>query len=572
MAMFGVGPNGLPVQDDGGGQVDTTSPCPEGKQRDAKGMCVEASQAVQATNTGVAGPNPTAAPSTPPPPGYNPEEFRQRWLKSGIKDNSLIPKFLQDNADVSQGITHNGKDKITYPSQYHKYSTVDLIGNANDADPGNNSNIFLAGSMANKPKPKSPPGGGIPPMGGNGFVDSGHGGDIGPDGKLKDKGGKSGGSGGSGGGGAAGGNLYTPSNPLKAFNFTYNPFKPTHELKQFNYSPYQDFKGPDAEEFKFSEIGKYEGEKMPVYDPAKSDLSYDPLQAGNAQFQGDDAQRAKASGLIDKFLGETSMNPAVVAQMKEGQKGSILSMAQQAKQGAAQDAARRGVAPRGVSGIDSKAIGDISKSYRDIDIAKAVQDRTDERDAVGMASAFRKGNLDEFLAGEALGMDRNRFNADERFRGYGAARDTENFNADQGFRGYQSRADANREDFDRFFGMEGMRRDQDRDRVGEAARVQNTNFDRHISQEDRRFGREGAQAGENARVQDSDFQRWLGQEGMNINVQGANASEQARVQGQEFQQWATRQGFDLDRARMAQDESQFARNLQLLIARFLAEK
>ena len=112
--------------------------------------------------------------------------------------------------------------------------------------------------------------------------------------------------------------------------------------------------------------------------------------------------RRSSEARMQEMLDTTSLSPEVVAKMKEGQKGSILSMAEQLKQKLMESASERGVVGGGATGvglsdINQRALGDISSGYRDIDIQKAIQDRIDQQNAVGLANTYQQQLLQEFL-------------------------------------------------------------------------------------------------------------------------------------------------------------------------------
>lgn len=118
-------------------------------------------------------------------------------------------------------------------------------------------------------------------------------------------------------------------------------------------------------------------------------------------------QRQATSDLISRLLSEEALSPSVVAQLKESQKSTILGGAQQLRQQFLQDAASRGVsrggrAGAGVRDIAFRSLGDVSKSFRDIDIERARSGRADQLAAVQASRGFQQDLLNEFLRKEEL--------------------------------------------------------------------------------------------------------------------------------------------------------------------------
>lgn len=130
--------------------------------------------------------------------------------------------------------------------------------------------------------------------------------------------------------------------------------------------------------------------------------------------------QAPTSDLIQRLLSsEGSMNPAVVAQMKEAQKGSALEMADQLKQQYNTDAASRGVAGGGANlarlgGVDASTMGNISKGYRDTDIAAATTNRADQLNALGASTGFQNQLLNQYLGQNAQNLNVQTANAGEQ--------------------------------------------------------------------------------------------------------------------------------------------------------------
>lgn len=134
--------------------------------------------------------------------------------------------------------------------------------------------------------------------------------------------------------------------------------------------------------------------------------------------------------LIQQLLTGTSLNPAVVAQMKEGQKSGILSMVEQLKQQAAQGAANRNVSGGGnlqaaLRNLDLEGLGELSANYRNIDIQKAIQDQTDKLNAVGASQGFEQQLLNQFLGTGNLTLAQEQARNAEQQAGYQSQVDKE---------------------------------------------------------------------------------------------------------------------------------------------------
>lgn len=149
---------------------------------------------------------------------------------------------------------------------------------------------------------------------------------------------------------------------------------------------------------------------LPTYNAAKFAQSPD----FNSTLQ------APTEGLIQKMLSsEGSLNPAVVAQMKEGQKSTALSMADQLKQQNNTSAATRGVSGGGANlaanqQVDANTVGDISRGYRETDIAAAQANQADKMNAIGASTGFQNQLLQQYLGQNAQNMNVQQANAAEQ--------------------------------------------------------------------------------------------------------------------------------------------------------------
>lgn len=158
-------------------------------------------------------------------------------------------------------------------------------------------------------------------------------------------------------------------------------------------------------------INPYTGSKgLPTYTAAQFTKP--------ADFQS--SLQAPTQDMIQRLLSsDGSMNPAVVAQMKEGQKFNALSMADQLKQQASTNAASRGVSMGGnlqaqLGGIDANAVGNISKGYRDTDVAAATTNRADQLNAIGASSQFQNQLMQQYLGQNAQNLGVDQANAAEQ--------------------------------------------------------------------------------------------------------------------------------------------------------------
>jgi len=276
---------------------------------------------------------------------------------------------------------------------------------------------------------------------------------------------------------------------------TFTPSAPPPSYSGWNYSPVQPFAGSP----------------MPTY------------QAQEEQFG--TYSRPGTSAATEGVLGRILSNPAADAsiQQKAAQKESILTMADQLRQQALQDAARRGVGGGGnlsarLGDLGSATLGDISRAYRDIDINQAAKARRDELDALSAGMAFDRSRLDEFLGTSDLDLRQRGYNRDDRRFAFG------------------SEADANREAYNRYLSGESL------------------GFERERAQADE--GRFGYQA--QVQAARDEFDRWAAQQGL-----GRDAANMA------FQQWAAENGLNLDWARFGEGQRQFNRNIEMDLAQFL---
>lgn len=321
---------------------------------------------------------------------------------------------------------------------------------------------------------------------------------------------------------------------------------------------------------------QYQGPEVPTY----QGYQFSPL----APFQSI-PQKQQTSDLLTKMLSEGSLSDSVVAQMKEGQKSGILDRADQLKQQLLQGAASRGVVGGGETGLGLANLGqaslsDISKSYRDIDIQRALTQRGEQERAVGLSNQLQQQALSEYLGMNQLGLSREQSQAGE------------------GYKVYQSQADKEKEAFARFLGIEdiGLRREQAQ--AGEnqfLANLTGSNAGRNLQAQGllqdvafREFGsRQAASTDEFQRWlgtqtlgqtgAQNNFQNWLGTQNLGQTTAANNFNRwlgteqvgQTNAQNA-FTNWLQSQGLNLDYQTLREGARRFDLPYQLDVARFLS--
>lgn len=201
----------------------------------------------------------------------------------------------------------------------------------------------------------------------------------------------------------------------------------------------------------------------PTYTPAQTTAQYGGQQFSQWQNQGQQGMNASQNALLDAILKNPySLSQDVVGQMKGQQQDQALLMAQQARNAAQQNAAGRGL--QGTGGfaeqsnrqIDNDTISSLLGGYRDIDIAKAKQDRSDVLNALGMSEDILQGQLGRASSEFENSLQGQGLQADDNFRKAGFDFERDRFGADESFRGYQSQADAQKSDLDRLLAQFGI--------------------------------------------------------------------------------------------------------------------
>lgn len=140
-------------------------------------------------------------------------------------------------------------------------------------------------------------------------------------------------------------------------------------------------------------------------------------QAGGGYGYETDPQTLQQNSLMNAIMqNPETMNPNVVAQLKEAQKEQALLMQQQAGQGFSQSAAARGVLGGGNAQgqqqtAQNNAFNSILSGNRSTDIAAAQTNRADQLNALNASSGLQKSQLDNILAGHAAQLGDTQFNA-----------------------------------------------------------------------------------------------------------------------------------------------------------------
>ena len=326
----------------------------------------------------------------------------------------------------------------------------------------------------------------------------------------------SGNNGGTGGGGnGGGGNQGGSGGPISGI-----PQLPKYNPSIFNVNL------PDAYKFESGSLGT---DRLPTYNPSSF-----------SQFQSPDSALADAQqyGLLTNILNDPhSLNDQTVNQIKNRQKEDSLAMERQLLDRLGADAARRGITGGGYQGAQTRRVGeattsDILRGFRDVDIAKAQQDRQDEAQALQLADAVLGGRLNRSISG------------------FGATLSGQQAQAQENQVGWQSQADASRFDLQRRLAEE-----QQKQAAYDAA-LRNAGFDFTVQQ---------AQADENARGHgfDVDSTRF------NVDNLFRNYDTGFRDRQLNLQQELGRGGLDIDRSRLTETGRQFNLGHILNLQQFL---
>lgn len=348
---------------------------------------------------------------------------------------------------------------------------------------------------------------------------------------------------------------------------TYNPFQ------------YEQGTGPSYGQFNFSNgpLPTYQGQQVGQFVSPQS-------QAGAS---------AQNQLMMSVLSSPESMSPDVVRSLQEGHKESVLSMHDQLNQQNAAGAASRGTYGGGNMAANMRrtndaAVGDITRGYRDINIAAAQTNAQDRLNALGMSDQIFSGQVNRGLGAYGANLQGTQFNAGQGHLGYqsqvtgaGFAREGEQLQAGEGRYGHEAAMAGAR------FGREGQQLQAGEGRYGHEAALTGRQFDRQGEQLQAgeqqqafqnqmtglQFGREGEQlqAGEGQLRHQSEvdarnfaLNRALSQEG--LNQQGADSAYRSWL-GQETQNQNAGQlglqrdlgfgGLQLDQARLTEQGRQF---------------
>lgn len=293
-------------------------------------------------------------------------------------------------------------------------------------------------------------------------------------------------------------------------------------------------------------------------------------QAGQiSQFAGPNQQAIQGSteALIQQILNNPlSMSDQNVAGLKEQQKAQILAMQRQGMEQAAQSAASRGLAPGSgaLAGrerrIEDQGRADLTGAYRDIDLAKMVQDQQDRTGAAQLGDSYLSSQMGRAtqgyqatLAGQQLREQTGQAAADDARLRAALDIDVQGRNLDERFRGHQSEADARKFGFDveraqADEGFRGFQSEQD---------AQKNALQRAISQ-----------AGLNQQAADS------GLKGFGLMMDAYNAQQGRGLEGRQLdiQEKLGQGGLDLDRSKLTETGRQFDKGYHLDFLRYLLDQ
>lgn len=316
---------------------------------------------------------------------------------------------------------------------------------------------------------------------------------------------------------------------------------------------------------------QFNAQGMPTYAPGSVGLpqlsGYQPGQI--SQFTGPNQQAIQGSteALIQQILNNPlSMSDQNVAGLKEQQKETILALQRQAMEQAAQSAASRGLAPGSgaLAGLERR-IGDqgradLTGAYRDIDLAKMVQDQQDRMGAAQLGDQFLSSQLGRAtqgyqatLAGQQAREQTQQSAADDARMRAALGLEAQRTNLDEGFRGYQSQAAA------RQFGFDQERAQSDENFRG---------FQSQQDAEKNALARAIQQATLNQQSADS------GLRGFQTMMDAYNAQQGRGLESRQLdiQQLLGQGGLDLDRAKLTETGRQFDKGYNLDFLRYLLDR
>jgi hypothetical protein len=155
--------------------------------------------------------------------------------------------------------------------------------------------------------------------------------------------------------------------------------------------------------------------RLPTYDPAH-------ISQFNAPNQG--AQNGQQNALLSAILtNPQTMNPSVLAQMKEQQKQDALLMQHQNQQQLDQGFTARGTLGGGAAQAayganNNDTINRILSGNRDLDIKAATQNRQDELNALTASDSTLAGQMARASQGYTTGLAGQQAQADQGYKGF----------------------------------------------------------------------------------------------------------------------------------------------------------
>lgn len=310
---------------------------------------------------------------------------------------------------------------------------------------------------------------------------------------------------------------------------------------------------------------------MPTYNPGQINVDmgqgYQPGQI--SQFQGPNQQAIQGSteALIQQILGNPlSMSDQNVNALKEQQKEQALQVQQQMQAQAAQSAASRGLAPgSGFLATQDRRAGDATQasllgSYRDIDLAKMVQDQQDRAAAAQLGDQYLSSQMGRAtqgyqatLAGQQLREQTGQAASEDARLRAALGADVQGRNLDELFRGYQSQASGREFDFAR-----------EQAQAGEGYKGYQSN----LTAQQGALERAIAQAGLNQKAADSGLQ------GFQSMLDAYNQQQGRTIDNRQLdiQQQLGQGGLDLDRAKLGETGRQFDKGYQLDYLNYLLNR
>lgn len=135
--------------------------------------------------------------------------------------------------------------------------------------------------------------------------------------------------------------------------------------------------------------------------------------------------------LVSYMLANPSLSDQVLSQMKEQHKDTVLSLGEQLGQQVRQRGATRGLGSLGggVAGqmqdVWGQQLGDITKGYRDLDVAQAGSQRQDQLSALSAMQSVLGGELNRAIQEGDWRRAGQLMQANENYRGFETQRDSE---------------------------------------------------------------------------------------------------------------------------------------------------